>query len=153
MDAVLSNDSDVFFFKCKKALCQFTDDGAYLVELEMLLKSMELTWVQFVDLCLLCGTDFNSSVRGIGFCRAYTLIREQGSIWQPSFPLTLDLELLEEVRQFSIPPDLSAYTVTHCRPMTEEMKSEVHNLFFRHHLLSLSDDELAWTKPVLEFET
>ncbi|ORX59630.1 PIN domain-like protein, partial [Hesseltinella vesiculosa] len=37
---------------------------------------------QFLDLCILCGTDFGAKIHGIGPIRALSLVREHGSIEQ-----------------------------------------------------------------------
>lgn len=41
---------------------------------------MGLTRDQFIDLCILCGTDFSATIHGIGPIRAYDMIRRHGSI-------------------------------------------------------------------------
>jgi len=48
--------------------------------LEKALQGMELTYAQFIDLCILCGCDYIPSIRGIGPKTAYKLIKEHGSI-------------------------------------------------------------------------
>lgn len=106
VEAVLSNDSDVFFFGCTRLLCKFTHEGAYAIDRDEMLSTLNLTREQFTDLCLLCGTDFNTSVRGIGICRAYALLQQYGSVHHPDFPLRdqLDWERLETVRKMTHPP-------------------------------------------------
>ncbi|NXK87671.1 FEN1 endonuclease, partial [Formicarius rufipectus] len=48
--------------------------------LNRILQDMQLTWEQFVDLCILLGCDYCASIRGIGPKRAVELIREHKSI-------------------------------------------------------------------------
>ncbi|ETO15992.1 hypothetical protein RFI_21369 [Reticulomyxa filosa] len=48
--------------------------------LEKTLQGMDLTYDQFIDLCILCGCDYIPSIRGIGPKTAYKLIKEHGSI-------------------------------------------------------------------------
>lgn len=100
VDLILSNDSDVFFFGGEKVIFKFNDEGGYLVSFQDILSKLEFTKDQFVDMCLLCGTDFNNSVRGIGFCKAYNLIKDYSSIHNPSLPIKhqLDFELLSSIR-------------------------------------------------------
>ncbi len=40
----------------------------------------ELTHEEFVDFCILCGTDFNHNIEKIGAVRAYDLIKKHKSI-------------------------------------------------------------------------
>ncbi|NXQ75265.1 FEN1 endonuclease, partial [Quiscalus mexicanus] len=48
--------------------------------LNRILQDLQLTWEQFVDLCILLGCDYCGSIRGIGPKRAVELIREHKSI-------------------------------------------------------------------------
>lgn len=101
VDFVLSNDSDVFFFGSKNAIINFTDMGGYLIRFDDILTKLELTEELFLDLCLLCGTDFNDSIRGVGFCKSLQLLKSYGSISGENFPLRsqLDYTLLEKVKE------------------------------------------------------
>ncbi|QDZ21316.1 XPG/Rad2 endonuclease [Chloropicon primus] len=47
---------------------------------EKVLEGMNVTMDQFIDICILCGCDYTSSIRGIGPKRALQLIREHGSL-------------------------------------------------------------------------
>lgn len=147
VDAVLSNDSDVFFFGATRVLFRFTDDGAYLIDADTLLQQMELTRAQFIELCLLCGTDFNASVRGIGFCRAYALVQQYPRTNVPDFPLSLDHTLLDQVRAFTDASNGTAWisSVHYCRPPSD--RSAIAQLAFRHHI-DLSLDDLVSYRPV-----
>ena len=51
-----------------------------LIELETLLKSLEITREQLVDLAILVGTDFNEGIKGVGPKTALKLIRQHGSL-------------------------------------------------------------------------
>ena len=44
------------------------------------LKELELSPTQFVDFCIMCGTDYNDNVPKIGPAKAYQLIRTYGSL-------------------------------------------------------------------------
>ncbi|CAH1764852.1 1187_t:CDS:2 [Entrophospora sp. SA101] len=43
-------------------------------------ESLGLSQSQFIDLCILCGTDFSNTIPGIGPVRAFDLIKAYGSI-------------------------------------------------------------------------
>lgn len=45
-----------------------------------ILRELDLTFPQFVDFCILCGTDFASTIYSIGPVKAYRLIRSHGTI-------------------------------------------------------------------------
>jgi len=46
------------------------------IDLEIALCGLGLTFEQFVDLCILCGCDYCSSIKGIGPKTALKLIRQ-----------------------------------------------------------------------------
>ena len=44
------------------------------------MQEMQLSYEQLVDLCILCGTDFNTNMRGIGPKKSLAMIRQYGSL-------------------------------------------------------------------------
>jgi flap endonuclease-1 len=50
------------------------------IDLSVLLPELELSMDQFIDLCIMCGCDYASNIRGIGAVRALSLIKQHGSI-------------------------------------------------------------------------
>ena len=98
VDIVLSNDSDVFFFGCKSVLCKFTDDGGFYLTLESILNVLELEYDEFIDFCILCGTDFNISVKGIGFVRGLNIIKKYKSLDNIQL---IDPEVVSQVRHLA----------------------------------------------------
>ncbi|KAI9908436.1 hypothetical protein PsorP6_003949 [Peronosclerospora sorghi] len=50
------------------------------IRLERALQELELTYEQFVDLCILCGCDYCDSIRGVGPKKAYAGIKEHKNI-------------------------------------------------------------------------
>ncbi|NWU96679.1 FEN1 endonuclease, partial [Upupa epops] len=80
--------------------------------LNRILQDLELTWEQFVDLCILLGCDYCESIRGIGPKRAVELIREHKSIEKivqridtKKYPLP-DNWLHREAQQLFLQPDV-----------------------------------------------
>lgn len=152
VEAVLSNDSDVFFFGATRVLFRFSDDGAFLIDADHLFQSMGITRAQFINLCLLCGTDFNDSVRGIGFCRAYALVQQYTYLDVAEFPLQLDHALLDQVRAFTrVPPDVPAVQYTR-RLDDGDDRVRLAQLWFRYQLRTSLDDAMAWTPTALELD-
>lgn len=119
VEAVISNDSDVFFFGCKRVVFRSIDEGGYLIELSSILEKLEIDWEQFRDLCLLCGTDFNTPIKGIGFCKAYALILKYENARNPNIPFyeQLDQNLFQEIKDM-------------CSPTTEHL--ETLNIHYAH---------------------
>jgi 5'-3' exonuclease len=134
VELVVSNDSDVFFFGCQKALFKFTEQGGYQICFPDILKYLDIDQQAFVDLCLLCGTDFNTSVKGIGFCRALALIQRYKSIHHPEFPIRdqLDLDNLDFIRQMARPSDCAnTQIIEYCQPLCVP---DLERLVFVHQL-------------------
>jgi len=84
--AVGTEDMDALTFGSTVQLRHMTfskkDKNAKVVEITYakLLSGMGLTRPQFVDLCILCGCDYTSTIRGVGPKTALKLIREHGTI-------------------------------------------------------------------------
>ena len=47
------------------------------------LSELNLTWDQFIDVCIMCGCDYCDSIKGIGPVKALSLIKQHGSIEEP----------------------------------------------------------------------
>lgn len=112
VEAVVTNDSDVFFFGCKSVICKFVDDGGLLLTIDSILEKMEIDYEQFIDLCILCGTDFNESTKGYGFIRSLALIQKYKTLEniknlkdevQAFKEINISLELMNEIKNMSNP--------------------------------------------------
>jgi len=80
VDAVCTKDIDVLAYGCPIMIKGFTDDNLLeVIELNRTLTDLHLTFDQFVDLCVMCGTDYNQNIKGLGPARAYKLIKMYGS--------------------------------------------------------------------------
>jgi 5'-3' exonuclease len=81
IDAVISEDTDLLAYGVKKLIIGYGMNGfCSLVDLDIVLRDLELTHQQFLDFCLLCGNDYNNNLPGIGPVKSYNLIREHGTI-------------------------------------------------------------------------
>eukprot|EP00878_Enallax_costatus_P023985 GHUV01025568.1.p1 GENE.GHUV01025568.1~~GHUV01025568.1.p1 ORF type:complete len:315 (+),score=102.08 GHUV01025568.1:234-1178(+) len=48
--------------------------------LSVLLQELDVSMEQFIDMCILCGCDYASNIRGIGAVRALSLIKQHGTL-------------------------------------------------------------------------
>ena len=94
MYATATEDMDALTFRTPKLLRRLTfsqgkDKQAILeIDCEMVLNGMQLTYEQFVDLCILCGCDYSDTIKGIGpktalkvpFFKLISRIPERGDI-------------------------------------------------------------------------
>jgi 5'-3' exonuclease len=143
---ILSNDSDVFFFGAKSVLFKFNEEGGFLITFDEILKKMELTREQFVDVCLLCGTDFNIPIKGYGLAKSLVMIKKFNSISNKEMPLysQLDHELLEQIRDFTVCKEVCS---KYSRPV--DIKNMSIELF--KNQIKLNPNELKIPYSQLEF--
>jgi flap endonuclease-1 len=82
VDYAGTEDYDALLFGAPLTLRQLTSKGdPELMDFDATLDRHELTWEQLVDAGILCGTDFNEGVDGIGPKTAVKLLKEHGDVW------------------------------------------------------------------------
>lgn len=131
--AVLTEDTDVLAYGVPFMLHKMDmSEGTFIeVDYEEILNQLKLTSDQFLDLCILCGTDYNTNMFKVGPDRAYKLLLQYGSIegiaqHQPGLPVsTLNHEKSRSLFMHSI--DLSGVHVPYCGYPN---KNELENLYF-----------------------
>ena len=84
-----------------------------LIELEQLLKSLEVSREQLVDLAILVGTDFNQGIKGVGPKTALRLIKRYGTLEDlpPEYPGQLPPETQQIRDLFLNPPVINDYDI------------------------------------------
>jgi len=81
VDYVGTEDYDALLHGAPQTLRQLTSSGPpELMDFEKTLARHDLTWAQLVDVAILCGTDFNDGVDGVGPKTAVTLVSEHGDL-------------------------------------------------------------------------
>jgi 5'-3' exonuclease len=80
--AVLSDDTDVLVYGTPCFLTKFNMKTETCVEMniDIILTDLQFSQEQFVDLCILSGTDYNDNVPNIGSEKAFKLLQKYGSI-------------------------------------------------------------------------
>jgi hypothetical protein len=124
--ATATEDMDALTFRTPKLLRKFTStqgkDKQPILEIdtEVALKGLGLTYEQFVDLCILCGCDYCSTIKGVGPKTALKLIRQYKSIDAVLTALRKD-----KSKKNDIPPDWQAMKipVNPTTPAAEEIAS------------------------------
>jgi flap endonuclease-1 len=74
-DHILTEDTDSLTFGGGSIIF-----GNLMVSLKDVLEGMELTMDQFIDLCILCGCDYTTKIKGVGPVNALKLIKKHGLI-------------------------------------------------------------------------
>lgn len=156
--AVLSEDTDVLAYGSPIFLSKISSDGSCLkIHYEDLLKKTSLTASQFLDFCIMCGTDYNKNIPRIGPARAYKLISEFGSIEKIAAYTGLDISILNHIRVrelfrgYKKPdvkvgycgfPDISALQVFLFQKGLKYDTDTLKKSFFRNSIVLLEEDEI-----------
>jgi 5'-3' exonuclease len=82
VDAVLSDDTDVVAYGTPISLKKLDNKTGvcYKMEINTLLDNISLKYTEFLDFCIMCGTDYNKNIPGIGSMTSYKLIKEHKNI-------------------------------------------------------------------------
>ena len=89
--AVFSVDTDNLAYGCPLMITGFSSSGSYdeygnrvahvdCVRYDVAVAGLGLSHEMFVDLCIMCGCDFNKNIKGIAGIRSYGLLQKYGSI-------------------------------------------------------------------------
>ena len=82
IDYAGTEDYDALLFGAPVTLRQLTSKGdPERMDFQATLDRHDLTWEQLVDVGILCGTDFNEGVTGIGPKTAVKAVKEHGDLW------------------------------------------------------------------------
>jgi 5'-3' exonuclease len=82
VDAVLSDDTDVLAYGSPVYLSKInlTTETCTVVSKEVMLDELKLNYEQFLDVCILSGTDYNKNIEGVAVMKAYDIILKYKSI-------------------------------------------------------------------------
>ncbi len=81
IDFFITEDSDVLAHGISISLCKLRLDGnCEVVNYKRVLKKVGMKSNQFVDFCIMCGTDYNENIPGIGPVKAEKIIKEGKSL-------------------------------------------------------------------------
>lgn len=81
VDAVVSEDSDLIPLLCPRVLSRSKISGMFnMFTLATLLENCKITKEQLIDWAILCGTDYNTSIRSIGVVTSFKLLSSYGTI-------------------------------------------------------------------------
>lgn len=107
-DAALTDDYDSLLFGAPLTLRQYSGDGpAEAMGLQPTLEKHEISHEDLVDIAILCGTDFNDGVSGIGPKRGVKKISNGGTVEQIMRDRGAEINGLDELRSLFLEPDIN----------------------------------------------
>jgi len=105
VDYAGTEDYDALLFGSPVTLRQLTSKGApERMDFEATLAKHDLTWEQLVDVGILCGTDFNPGVDGVGPKTAVDLVKEHGDLWGALEAKDAHVEHADRLRSLFLDP-------------------------------------------------
>jgi flap endonuclease-1 len=108
VDYVGSEDYDTLLFGAPYTLRQLTSKGdPELMDLQATLDDLDLTREQLVDVAILCGTDFNEGISGVGPKTALSAVREHGDLWTVLDARDAYIENADRVRELFLDPPVT----------------------------------------------
>jgi len=161
VSGVLTEDTDVMAYCCPNFISKFeiSTGNCIKIQYQNILQGLKLTSDQFLDLCIMCGTDYNSNIARIGSHSAYKLIKQHGSIEAIEKIMNCDILNYQRVRKlFRIHEKFQIKYVPYCGiPDFEKLKTflmernilfEIDNLkgsFMRENIIieEESDEEIG----------
>jgi flap endonuclease-1 len=112
VDYVGSEDYDTLLFGAPLTLRQLTSSGdPELMDLDATLDRHDLTWEQLVDVAVLCGTDFNEGIDGIGPKTAVELVHEHDDVFGVFEAEGVYVEGVDRIRDLFLDPAVTDATV------------------------------------------
>lgn len=77
VQGIVSNDSDILMFGGKNLYCNYDyTDSIDCINLPSILSQLSITYDLFVEMCVLCGTDYTvDTIPGVGSARALEIVR------------------------------------------------------------------------------
>jgi 5'-3' exonuclease len=153
--AVLSEDTDVMAYAAPMFLTKIDTaaDTCVRISHEALLEGLDLTPEQLLDLCIMCGTDYNPNIPRVGSKTAYKRIVQHGGIEQIAQDTTLDTSVLKHIRVRELFTDFEDYkldTIPFCgTPDFEKLE-----MFVIGHEVQVNIDKLRmdFTHKEIVFE-
>ena len=100
VDAVLSEDTDVMAYAAPVFLSKIntTNGTCTRIKYPEIIEALDINSDTFLDLCIMCGCDYNKNIFRVGPEKAYKYLQKYSSIEGISDNTNLDISILNHVR-------------------------------------------------------
>lgn len=137
VEGVYTTDTDPLAYGCPLFLKGMNKrgDGFTTVDLKIILESLKISFETFVDLCIMCGCDYNKNIPKIGEKSAYALMKQYGRI-----------ENLPKSYR-NVPLDLNILNYERCREIFKS--KQVSELYDGEYQIDINKERLLSAKEIL----
>lgn len=152
VSAVMTTDSDIHAYGASMVITDVSvsSDFCTMVLNENILEATHFTHSQFVDFCIMCGTDYNDNIKGIGPSGAYQLMTRFGSLEKISEEIdTTVLNYISVRNLFQLSPNDPKYRIPRIRQVSITKLCEMLNKIG----VIINDEEMAEQEYTPQFTT
>ncbi len=108
VDYAGTEDYDALLLGAPLTLRQLTSKGdPELMDFDATLEEHDITWEQLVDIAILCGTDFNEGISGVGPKTALKGVKEHGDLFGVLEERDAHIENVDVIREMFLDPDVT----------------------------------------------
>ncbi|SIQ96793.1 flap endonuclease 1 [Haladaptatus litoreus] len=108
VDYAGTEDYDALLLGAPKTLRQLTSKGdPELMDFDATLEEHDITWEQLVDIAILCGTDFNEGISGVGPKTALKGVKEHGDLFGVLEERDEDIPNVDTIRAMFLNPEVT----------------------------------------------
>ncbi len=109
VDYVATEDYDAMLFGAPQTIRQMTTSGSLeLMNLDATLDRHDITQEQLVDVAILCGTDYNNGIHGVGPKTAVKAIGKGTTVEELTTDYDTEIDALAEVRDMFLSPPVKS---------------------------------------------
>ena len=145
VNAVLSEDTDVMTYNAPVFITKFDSatGNCVVIRNEKLLEGLDLNKSQLVDLCIMCGTDYNTNIPKVGSKTAYKYIKKYGDIDGIKKNTKLDTSILkyERSRELFTTFDDCVYDIKDIKFCGQPSKDKIDK-FFKENVVNVSVEKV-----------
>jgi len=145
VNAVLSEDTDVMTYNTPIFITKFdiSSGNCVVIRNDKLLEGLDLNKSQLVDLCIMCGTDYNTNIPKVGSKTSYKYIKKYGNIEKIKENTKLDTSILKykRSRELFTEFDDCVYDIKDIKFCGQPSKDKIDE-FFSKNSINVSSDKV-----------
>lgn len=132
---IATEDMDTLAFGAPLILKNFSNNGDVIeIHLKEILKHMDITYEQFIDICIIMGSDYSQSIKGIGPKTIYNIYKKTQSM--PAF--------IAELRSLNKESKKELYKIP--ENYLEQWK-KIKAYYINAKILNPKEFDMKWKKP------